>query len=305
MTTAPAFATAMEDMVGRSYEAVEIWMRDAETQAHMRAWLDERGLSVAPRIALAMVLLAGGHVITDAPHDGIMQREAQRFVRTACAAMRDPAAPLPDVDRMRRFYAAWKAEDREHLLTHLVSLAHSTRGADESVFEAIAQLGGPADVVRASLSWARVGAADLPEHVAAIARRAFWDVVRDGVARGDYAGFFDVLDEMRSGMLALVAHHGRTVDDLKDKLDVAWLRQRHAHGALDAGDVGNLVAYLATAIAGWQAPADVDPAWAPGVRTRLRDATTPTVVVDLLAEAHEKLGGIYVRLMALAPREEA
>ena len=304
-----ALADAMEAMLDRPFEDVEAWMRDADTQAQMRAWLEERGVALAPRIAVAMVLLAGGHVTTDAPHDGVMRREAQRFVRTACAAMRDPEAPLPDAVRVRRFYAAWKNEDRDRLVSHLTSLAHTAaaRGEtpDESLFEAIAQVGGPADVVRASCSWARVRAPDLPEHVAAIARRAFWDVVRDGVRQGNFAAFFDVLDEMRSGMLALVAHHAHSADDLRDKLDVAWLRQRYENDALDAESIAQLVLYLAATISGWQAPADADPAWLESVRTRLanQDEGPPVFLVDFLAECHERLGQLYLRIVQLAEAE--
>ena len=293
-------------MLARPFEDVEAWMRHTDTQVQMRAWLAERNLTLAPRIAIAMVMLAGGHVSTDSPHDGVMQREAQRFVRTACAAMRDASAPLPDVDRARRFYSSWKNEDRDRLISHLTALAHSAaaRGEtpDEGIFESLAQVGGPADVVRASCTWARVRAPELPEHVAAIARRAFWDVVREGVAQGNFTAFFDVLDEMRSGMLALVAHHAHSADDLRDKLDVPWLRQRHANDALEFESIARLVLYLATTISGWQAPADADPTWLEQVQTRLADAGEgpPVFLVDFLAEAHEKLGQIYLRVVELS-----
>lgn len=97
-----------------------------------------------------------------------------------------------------------------------------------------------------------------------------------------YDSLYGILQEMGDGMRALVAHSERSIDELNDTFDVAWLRQQVEAGCLTTEDVRGLIMHLARTISSWQAPVDAveTRAWVETVESRANGETELNTLVN-------------------------
>lgn len=206
------------------------------------------------------------------PHDVIMRRETLRFQSRVNAHLSGETSSLDfadDIRRASRFYKAWIVED-ERLMREV---------ADE-VGQNVVEVPAP----------------DIPDMVASIARRAFWDVIREDIKNDRFDSLLNVLEEMQQSMLALIAHSPSLQDGLKDHFDVKWIRQQIAHDAFDEGDARKLMHYLAQTIREWHAVADAELGAELTTNDTADDFWSGTLI-DFLAEVHLHLGVIYARIV--------
>lgn len=254
---------------------------DRQAWATDQTTIDAVGRALAPvsqaevRVFIALVY-AGVETETlfssDA-HDTIMRRETLRFsarLDAHLAGVSDADEFASDLRRASRFYKAWVAADRRRL--HEAAREFEARATE-------------------------VAAPDVADLVASIARRAFWDVIRRDLREGRHESLLNVLEEMHGSMIALLAHRPTGQDELRDRFDVNWIRQRLAHQAFDEADARNLMEYLASTIREWHASGDADVAAELVVDEAGGDFWSGTLV-DFLARAHLHLGHIYSRIVA-------
>lgn len=322
-------------------QRIQAWMRRPETIETARAWLEEVGCDPrAGRLLLGLVYMAreAARLFCDSSEDKSMAREAKRFHKRLLAALKTGEADdFPeDLRRARRFHAAWLAVDKPKVVGCLVDSLVARRAeqaaprvpneagaavpslsasADETL-EMIRRLGGAEaeaearEAERRAGEMAHVRAEDLATHVGKVAKRAFWDAVQERLRGGDFECAFGLLGEMQKAMLALVAHSAKAREELADKFDAAWLKQQADNGALELGSVTNLMKYVASTIAAWQAPADEPEAraWVESVEAVAAAAVAERAdlgafigdhLAPFLARAHELIGRIYERLVAM------
>jgi len=162
--------------------------------------------------------------------------------------------------------------------------------------------------------WEAVAREELEERVRATATRAFWDALGAQVAAGSHGALFGVLGELQQSMRALLASPRAAAarEELDDRFDAGWLESQAAHGALTTAQVQALIEYVTRQIASWQAPVDdaATAAWQGAVTemlSRTRDMELTPFIADYLVPflrgAIDRVGQVYSRLMAMAPRE--
>ena len=320
--------------VEADFEQVALWMRHPRTCEQVQHWLCNRSGRASSRtdarllLAILFADVNADDIFDRSTLDQVMRREA-RALRAAFdgATTANDNEGTSDDDsfdrtfvRVKRVYKAWMARDRNEMVQQLqamiVACKHDhTTPPDEQLLGQLRQIGGEDAAVRAREAYARhevVTARQMAERVAQTARRAFWDVVRDDIRAQRYDSLYHVLDELSRAMRALVAHSERHVSELEDTFDAAWLRQRIEADSLDPDEIHALMSHLARTIASWQAAVDRDVvvAWADSVcRTEHTiEALLGHALVTFLAEAHEHLGQIYMRIVELdsaAARDEA
>lgn len=313
------------------FENTVKWMRADDTMSLVRDWLTHIGLDASEsrvRMVLAFVYmqLDDESLFSTSAADTIMRREVQRVVRAFDALLADDDVVehrLRFCDacaRAERFFETWSTHDRRAMIEQLVALVAACKTSvddppNAELLEQLQRLGGDAAVARARAQYAAhvpMSREEIAETVTRTARRAFWDVLRADLVAERYDGLFGVLDEMGRGMRALIAHSERGVAELDDTFDVSWLRQQVEAECLEPDDVRRLMLHLARTIADWQAPIDAAEArtWVADVERRANAEASlaclvRTILVDFLAEAHERLGNLCARILALRPDELA
>ena len=261
-------------------------LRSLDNESARQAWvIDQKTLDdiaasfaslpdVEVRVVVALFYASNDveTLFTSQPHDVIMRSEALRFRSRVDAHLLGATSSVEfadDIRRASRFYKAWTAED-QRLMREV---------ADDAGQDAI-----------------EVQAPDLPGMVASIARRAFWDVIRNDVQNGRYDSLLNVLEEMQQSMMALIAHSPSQQDGLQDRFDVNWIRQQLAHDAFDERDARKLMHFLAQTIREWHAVADAELGTALAMNDTADDFWSGTLI-DFLADAHLHLGVIYARII--------
>lgn len=236
--------------------------------------------------------------------------------------------------RARRFHAAWSRHDvpkqtqqaekalrglQRELMTERQRQAQAGVAPQPpaDLLAQIGALGGPEAEEEArrvfAQTWEVVDRASLEARVREVAMRAMWDSVQAQVDAGEYSGLFSLLGELQQAMGVLVAHSPRATEALSDHFDAQWIAQQAAAGVLSLENVHRLMAYVVDQIGGWQAPVDDDEmrAWATQVHDLLassRDLALEVFIsrnlIGFLKEALERVGRVYQRVLALAPRAE-
>lgn len=333
----PLLNTLQVRIDARDFDRLVEWMSDDATLSAMHDILVALELDPAmARTVLAILMLSKDPVaLGDEEHDTIMRLEATRFdsaLSALCDA--DSAAGALDAPRAAglrsplkravRFYSAWRRVDRPSLLDALMGaiVADGVRQREEgasdpvpseALMRSVAQLGGEEAKSEARrrfrVQWARVEGRDLLQSVIGIAEDAFWDSLRDKISHGEYEALYSILGELHEAMCALVSHSSRALDDVNDKFDVNWIRQRVQNGALSVPDVHALMDFVMHTIVTWQAPADVPStaSWVKSARHRSAShSLNEVVLVDLLPflrEAIKHLKHLYERIVALSEME--
>lgn len=302
------------------------WMRSTDIINMTRQWLDSISFDASDQnvrtlLAFLYMDVDSKSIFTSSSSDVIMCRETHTVVQKFDALLDDIGAVekrtvfIAAYDRARRFFSAWSAHDRLAMVEQITSVIVACKTGDEppdaGLVEQLRNIGGNDAVERARARHAAhvpMTQENVVEHVTRVARRAFWDVLRADLVENKYDSLYGVLQEMGDGMRALVAHSERSIDELNDTFDVAWLRQQVEAGCLTAGDVRRLIMHLAQTISGWQAPVDAAETreWVATVEARAHgetelDALVNGLLVDFLAEAHERLGTIYARILSFDP----
>lgn len=302
------------------------WMRSSDAMNVTRQWLlsfDFNGSDADVRTLIAFLYMdvEADFIFTSSSADVIMRRETRTVVRQFDALLLDTGAFEQRLlfanayDRARRFFTAWSAHDRRQMTEHITAIIVACKtpndAPDADLLEHLHNVGGEQAVRRARAeheAHAPVARENIVEHVTRTARRAFWDVLRSSLVEGNYEHLYGVLQEMADGMRALVAHSVRSIDDLNDTFDVAWLRQQVEADCLTTQDVRGLIMHLARTISSWQAPVDAAEAhaWVDDIESRANVETDLETfvngfLVDFLAEAHERLGTIYMRILSFEP----
>lgn len=293
---------------------VEEWMQQADVLTQTREWLSDEGVDPrAARVVLAYVYMScgAGEVFEEGnAADRVMRCEVKRFYAAMQASLGGTHRDFPAaVSRARRFYRAWSVGDRDRTVTYLLaSLRDASRQApqDTAATLALVRAVGGAAAYQRGLSAARV--APLSAQVAAVAERAFWDVVKEQVAEGNYDGLYALLGELQEALLALVANAPREREKINDRFDADWIRQQGEHGCLTTETIQAMVGFLLATITDWCAPADDRSvrAWEERVRKEL-DATRDLPVADFvkrflvsfLSEAFGHVQHMYRRVAAL------
>ena len=315
---------------GVEYQDIVSWMQKDVTKRCVGSFLDATHIESSPRNVKHLISLVYANADADNlfggnDYDRIMKREAALFCRRLRAHL-DGTETADDFgqtfERATRFFRAWSHADRASM-RHDLECTIRTLAADsarsgasvdppDELLELLERIDPrAAQDARESFSPGRWTSADGVDDLARIvvdtARRAFWDVVRADLRDGKHDSLFGVLGEVHDAMMALIVHDGRRRDELSDKFDVEWLKQRAANDCLTLEDTKALIAYIADTIQAWQAPVDDAPVreWRRTVDDRILsyegslDAFVAGHLVDFLAEAHEKLGLIYTRVIGV------
>jgi hypothetical protein len=225
----------------------------------------------------------------------------------------DVSELMAAVTRANVVFEAWKRRDEGRVLQFIsescISQARRGEPVDEEMMGYIAAIGGDdalRDTQRRCERFERVQADDLPQHVAEIAERARWDVMRERVANGDVEGtLFPLLRDIQQGVMALMAAAPRAASTFEGRFDVDFMLERHRNGSLNRSDVGDYAVYLATTIASMQAPED-DAVVRPWLRAVEQDARSNSAMgeylpslVTVVREGGQHLRRIVERLEAL------
>ena len=246
-----------------TFELAMAWMRNAENVQRVSAALGTT--SDISRVYLTKLYM---HRERD---DLFQNNDLDNIMRRLCAGMcariaRDDASVegvLQATERANIMLSAWKRRDKEQIMEHLrhrcVSIADEEDEERVEMLRLYRGLGGDVDQVteQHQRRWARVRADDLPNFVAETAERAFWDVLYERVSAGDVEGtLFPLLQDMRKGVLALLAASPRTASTFQENFDLEWLLERHRNGSISPEDISRYRAYVSDLLCRMSAPAD-------------------------------------------------
>jgi len=113
--------------------------------------------------------------------------------------------------------------------------------------------------------------------------KAYFDVMKEDITNERFGGTFSALTELQEAMLAFFVHSPKMRAHITDRFDVAWLRQRHEHGALDPATVRSLMVFVARIVARIQAPVD-DPRVVPWLEETVAKITAAESPATLLPQ---------------------
>jgi len=320
------------------------WIKEPATIGLVAEWL--ASLSIERTLAkklLALVYMAheAEQMFDDSDADQRMAREAARFKDKLVSQLKRGTKKAREETfeqsfvRARRFHAAWAAQDvpmqakvvdevlqRLHDAIMRRRVQHAHEGTEpvppEDLLAQIRVLAGEVAEAAARAAflrpWQPVARDELEGRVREAATRALWDVLKAQVAAGEYQGLFEMLGVLQQAMGALVAHSVSASEELVDRFDANWLKQRAEAGALETGDVHGLIHFVVERIAGWQAPIDDADTreWTAAVEATLAstggmglDAFISAHMIDVIVGAFGRVAKVYSRVLELSGQMES
>ena len=291
-----------------TFETAMSWMRDRSNVNRVATALD-----ADPALARVFLSLLFMHrEQEDLFQDNVLDNIMRRLCTGVWTKLAHADTAVEDIrartERAGIMLNAWKRRDEDQIMEHLRHRLVSNPDEDDEerreMLRLYEGLGGNLEQVaeQHQRRWARVRAEDLPEFVADVAERAFWDVLYERVVAGDVEGtLFPLLHDMRRGVTALLAASPRTASSFEEHFDLDWLLERHRNGSISPEDISRYRAYVADLLCRMSAPADESDvrAWADDQADPARPVAS---LVYFVREASGHMRRIVERLEALAAR---
>lgn len=215
---------------------------------------------------------------------------------------------------------AWKQEDRRQSVRFLMdSIAllppdqpERTRARYRFYYDCLLRIGGAAAAEQGRRLYERDGfvalsADHLESHVRSIVERAFFDTLRDELARDRYDRLFGLLGELRGALSVFMAARPQARARFEAAFDLDLLRQRVRNGAMDSAALVELIRYVVATVHTLSAPAEDERlrAWSSRLEETIQTSTTVrellvSTMPILLQEAFVFLRTILEQLQTLS-----
>ena len=252
----------------------------AMTPSHLHTvttWLNglgpELGTESATRAVFGLMMMHAdsGEMLSKSAVDYVMRDASAQFVDSLRTAVTGDALGFVDVfTRCRGLMMAWRKRDAPLTLRFLlddVVLAKSDGRSPEAIeklFDQILSVGGVEAETRARRrhgAMESVSAEDFEKRLADAYRRAFWDSLKEEVAGTaetppSFERLFQVLQELKDALKALVAHSERQKALIDERFDVTWIKQQADHQCLSTALIHQTMRWVSERIVMYQAAAD-------------------------------------------------